>query len=137
MYFDSNIFIFAAIDRGKLGQNCREIMKLIDKQKISATASFIVIDEVLWVLKRNIGRDDAIKIAKTMLSMPIKWISVDESIILGAVEIFERTTLDPRDSIHISSMRNVGVTTMVSEDKDFDKLEGIERINASGCLSGS
>lgn len=135
MYFDSNIFIFAAIDRGKLGKDCREIMKLIDKQKISAAASFIVIDEVLWVLKRNIGKEDAIKIAKTMFSMPIKWVNVDESIILGTLDIFERMALDPRDSIHISSMRNVGLTTMVSEDKDFDKVEGIERINASECLS--
>ncbi|MEE9151154.1 MAG: type II toxin-antitoxin system VapC family toxin [Thermoplasmata archaeon] len=137
MYFDSNIFIFAAIDKGKLGKKCREIMKLIDKQKISAAASYIVIDEVLWVLKRKIGKDDAIKIAQTMLSMPVKWIRMDESILLETLEIFERTTLDPRDSIHISSMKNVGLTTIVSEDRDFDKVEGIERINASECLGGS
>ncbi len=131
MYLDSNIFIFAAINPGKLGKNCREIMKLIDKQKISVATSCIVIDEVLWVLKRNIGKEDAIKIAKTILSMPIKWIRLDEAILLETFEIFEGTKLDPRDSIHISSMKNIGLTTIVSEDKDFDKVEGIERINAS------
>ena len=134
MYFDSNIFIFAAIDRGKLGKSCRDIMKLIDNQGISAAASYTVVDEVLWVLKKNIGKADAIKITKAMLSMPIRWIEVNEPVILGTLEIFERSKLDPRDSIHISSMKNMGLTTIVSEDKDFDGVAGIERISASECL---
>ncbi len=135
MYLDSNIFIFAAINQDELGQRCREIIKLVDNQKISAAASYIMVDEVLWVLKKNIGKEDAIKIVKTMLSMPVKWISVDEAVIFETLEIFETTSLDPRDSIHIASMRHVGLTTLVSEDRDFDKVKEIDRVNASKCLS--
>lgn len=134
MYIDSNIFIFAATDDGELGQNCRKIIELINEQKITGVASYLVVDEVVWVLKKIVGKDDAIKIIKAMLSMPVKWIEIDRSIIIKMMEIYKETTLDPRDTIHVSSMKEVGLSIIVSEDGDFDKVEGIERINASKCI---
>jgi predicted nucleic acid-binding protein len=130
VYFDSNIFIFAAIDKGKVGKNCRKIMEFIDEQRILAAANYMVIDEVLWVLKKNIGKEDAIRIVKGILSMPIKWIDIDKQIIIETMVVFEKTSLDPRDSVHIASMKKVGLTTMVSEDRDFDKIVGIVRKNS-------
>ncbi|CAD6493067.1 MAG: PIN domain protein [Candidatus Argoarchaeum ethanivorans] len=134
MYIDSNIFIFAATGKEELGQNCRKIIKLINEQKITCAASFLVIDEVIWILKKEVGKDDAIKITKAMLSMPIKWIEIKKSVIIKMMDTYEKTTLDPRDAIHISSMKEVGLSVIVSEDDDFDKVEGIERINASECI---
>ncbi|RZB33016.1 MAG: hypothetical protein AEth_00133 [Candidatus Argoarchaeum ethanivorans] len=134
MYIDSNIFIFAATGKEELGQNCRKIIKLINEKKITCAASFLVIDEVIWILKKNIGKDSAIKITKAMLSMPIKWIEIKKSVIIKMMDTYEKTTLDPRDAIHISSMKEVGLSVIVSEDDDFDKVEGIERINASECI---
>lgn len=134
MYIDSNIFIFAATDKGKLGQNCREIIRLINEQKIACAASFLVVDEVIWILKKSVGKNTAIKITKAMLSMPVKWIAIDKSVIIKMINIYEKTTLDPRDAIHISSMKKVGLSVIVSEDDDFDKVDGIERINASKCI---
>ena len=134
LYIDSNIFIFASTNKGKLGQNCRKIIKLTNEHKISCATSFLVLDEVMWVLKKNIGRTEAIKITKAMLSMPLKWIDVDKSVIINTVEIFEKTKLDPRDSIHIASMKKMGLSTILSEDSDFDKIKGIQRLNIIKCL---
>jgi len=134
LYIDSNIFIFAATGKEELGQNCRKIIKLINEQKITCAASFLVIDEVLWILKKEVRKDDAIKITKAMLSMPIKWIEIKKSVIIRMMDTYEKTKLDPRDAIHISSMKEVGLSVIVSEDDDFDKVEGIERINASECI---
>ncbi|ATZ61507.2 MAG: type II toxin-antitoxin system VapC family toxin [Methanosarcinales archaeon Met12] len=134
MYIDSNIFIFAAIDKEKLGRNCREIIRLINKQRITCASSFLVIDEVMWILKKNVGKDNAIKITKAILTLPIKWIELDKSVIIRMVEIYEKTTLEPRDAIHFSSMKETGLSTIVSEDKDFDNVEGLEKISASKCI---
>ncbi|MCD5409381.1 MAG: PIN domain-containing protein [Methanocellales archaeon] len=84
--------------------------------------------------EKSVGKDGAIKITKAMLSMPIKWIEIDKLIIIKMMDVFEKTTLDPRDSIHISSMKEVGLSVILSEDKDFNKAEGIERIGASKCV---
>jgi len=134
LYIDSNVFIFAATDRGKLGQNCREIIRLINEQKITCAASFLVVDEAMWILKKRVGRDSSIKITKAMLSMPIKWVEVDKSVIIKMIDIFEKTTLDPRDAIHIASMKELGLSVIVSEDNDFDKVDGIKRVGASKCI---
>ena len=131
MYIDSNIFIFASMDKRKLGENCRKIIKLINEQKISCAASFLIIDEVMWILKKNVGRESAIKITKAMLSMPIKWIEVDKSVIIKMIDVFKKTILDPRDAIHIASMKELGISSIVSEDNDFDKVDGIERVTVS------
>ena len=49
-------------------------------------------------------------------------------------DVFEKTTLDPRDAIHIASMKELGLSSIISEDTDFDNIRGIERINASKCI---
>jgi len=134
LYVDSNIFIFAAADKGKPGQDCREIIRLINERKITCASSFLVVDEVMWILKKNVGKDLAVKIVKAMLSMPIKWIAIDKSVIIRMVDAYEKTQLDPRDAIHVSSMKEVGLSVIVSEDDDFDKEDGIERMNASKCI---
>lgn len=134
MYIDSNIFIYAATDTGKLGRNCREIIRLINEQKIICASSFLVIDEVIWVLKKEIGKEAAIKIIKAILSLPIKWIDIDRAIIIKMVDVYEKNTLDPRDALHVSSMKEIGLPIIISEDGDFDKVKAIERISASKCV---
>ena len=133
MYIDSNIFIFAATDKGTLGKSCRDIIRLINEKKITCAASFMVVDEVAWILRKSVGKDSAIKITKAMISMPIRWIEIDKSIIIRMMDIYEKTTLDPRDAIHISSMKEMGLSVIVSEDNDFNKVDGIERLSASKC----
>jgi predicted nucleic acid-binding protein len=66
-----------------------------------------------------------------MLSIPIKWIELDKSIILKMIDILEKTNLDPRDATHLASMIHSGLSSIISEDADFDKIDEIQRINAS------
>ncbi len=134
MYVDSNIFIFAAIDKGDLGQHCRTIISMIADRKITCASSYLVIDEVIWVLKKRIGKESAIRITKAMLSLPIKWVDVDGSVILMMMDAYENTKLDPRDAIHLSSMKKNGLSVIISEDNDFDGVETIERIDAVSCV---
>ena len=123
------------MDKGKLGRDCREILRHITEKGLICAASLLVVDEVLWVLKKKLGKPDAIKITKAMLSLPLKWIELDKSIILKMIDSYERSTLDPRDAIHVSSMKERGLSVIVSEDSDFDGIHGIERIDASNCIA--
>jgi len=134
LYIDSNVFIFAAINKDKKGEDCRNIIDLINKNKINCAASYLVIDEVIWILKKHVGKKNSIKITKAILSLPIKWIDIDKSVILNMIHILEKTNLDTRDAIHLASMFKLGLSSIISEDIDFDKLEKIERFNSSKIL---
>ena len=134
MYIDSNIFVYAATDVGRLSEECKRIIHHINTGPLTFIASFLVLDEVIWTLKKKIGKEDAIIISKTILSLPIRWITVHRSIMMNMIEIHERSGLDPRDALHVSSMKEFGVSTIISEDSDFDRVDGIERLTASEYL---
>ena len=102
-----------------MGQNCRDIIELINEHKIICASSFLVVDEVIWILKKKVGKDSSIKITKAILSMPIKWVEINKSVIIKMLDIYENSKLDPRDAIHISSMKELGLSIIVSEDDDL------------------
>jgi predicted nucleic acid-binding protein len=128
MYVDSNIFIFASIDNGELGDRCTHILEMISQRKIVCACSYLVVDEVAYILKKNVGKEDALVIIKAILSLPLRWIDVNRSVIIGMVEQMENMELDPRDSIHLASMKAHGIGSILTYDRDFEGIDGITRI---------
>ncbi len=129
MYIDSYILIYSALDNGELGGSCRNFLDQIIKGKVSAASSYLVLDEVLWILQKEMGKEDALKAVKMFLSMPVKWIDVKREVVYYWLNIYSRSDLDPRDALHLATMKEVGLTTIVTEDKDFEDIEGIQRID--------
>ena len=41
--------------------------------------------------------------------------------------LIEQHDLQPRDALHLATMQSQKVSIIISEDKDFDKVPGIER----------
>ncbi len=127
MYIDSNIFIYSAVDKNQLGKNCRKAIEKIENGSLNAASSYLVLDEVLWILQNEIGKKDALESTKMFLSLPIKWIDVKRDIMYQSLKLYDSTDLDPRDAIHLASMQKEKLTILLSEDEDFDGIEGIER----------
>jgi len=72
MYLDANIIIYATIDTTSLGENCRRILKAINELYIHCSISYLLINEVLYILKKHIGKKDTITIIEETLKQPIK-----------------------------------------------------------------
>lgn len=134
MYIDSNIFIFAALDRTELGDNCRRVLEMIQNNDLTCASSYLTIDEVIWVLKKKLGKENAVRIAKASMSLPVRWIDIDRAIMSRMIEQFSDHNLDLRDSLHLSSMKSAGINTILSEDGDFDNVKGIKRLDVEGLL---
>lgn len=134
MYIDANIFIYASIDNKKLGKNCRKIIKAIDQKQIHCASSYLVVDEVLYILQKHIGKKDAFTLIKSIISLPVRWIEVDENVIISMLSLYDKTSLDPRDAIHVASMKKLGVSTLISEDSDFDTISEVTRVTADQTI---
>lgn len=134
MYIDANIFIFAAVDTGKTGDQCRDIVTRLEDRDISAASSYLVIDEVLWVLQHEIGRADAVRATRMILSLPVRWMDIKRDVTVTALRLYEATDLDPRDAFHVAVMNTAGLTTILSQDSDFDGIQGIQRIPPAHLL---
>jgi len=89
-----------------------------------------VFDEVLYTLEIRTGdREKSLAAVRKMSILPnLKICEVSPRQLSNSFEIYSKHGLKPRDALHIATMLENGVSTMLSFDKDFDGVKGIERI---------
>jgi len=126
MYLDSNVFIYAALDKGEMGGSARDLLRLIQDDKATAMVSPLVFDEVLWIVQKMADRDSAKAIAQGMLELPLRWVDVGYTSVKQAMPAYD-SGLDPRDAMHVGIMADYDIGVIVSEDKDFDRIHTIKR----------
>ena len=132
VYLDSNLFITAAISLDSNGEKARELIDKINNGLFKAYTSALTIDEVIWIVQKFKDRETAYETAKTIISTSkINFIPIDIEIVSASLELYKETNLKPRDSIHLATMKINGISTIVSQDSDFDKIKDIKRIDFS------
>ncbi|MBI4015170.1 MAG: type II toxin-antitoxin system VapC family toxin [Candidatus Aenigmarchaeota archaeon] len=128
-YLDSNLFIYARLDKGNIGERAREIFKLLEENKISAITSSLTLDEVIFVLKRHLDYASAINYGESIFKIfNLNIVPVSGEDIAFSFD-FMRKGMEPRDAIHAAVSINHGVYAIVSNGMDFKKLKDIN------CLS--
>ncbi len=128
MYLDANFFIIARGESGKKGDRARQITRQIVAGKKAITSS-LALDEVMCVYVKNKLQHELrafIEEIYSIRNLEIK--EVSPLIPLRALEFMEQCNLKPRDAFHVAIMEQFGVHDMVTDDADFDRVEGITRI---------
>ncbi len=129
VYLDANCFIYASTDESKIGQKARKIIQDI---KIGvyekAYSSTLTVDEFLWSVQKEVGRELAAEGADIFLTLQnFQLINIDAEIISKAINLYKEKKLDPRDAIHLAAMQSKNIKTIISSDPDFDKIKSIKR----------
>ena len=128
IYLDSNVFIYAALNADDLGSKTRQLLSRIDEGHEAAASSALTFDELVWVVRKHRRKDDAWAAGRAFLELRnLKIIDVDPTVLSSALEIMEEYNLAPRDGIHAASALMQGITTMISSDGHFDRIEGLKR----------
>lgn len=79
-------------------------------------------------MKKERGFDYALEAGKDLLEMPnLSFLKVDDTVLFQAYNFIKKYGLDPRGAIHLSCAFIHGIFTIISEDKDFDKVKEIGR----------
>jgi predicted nucleic acid-binding protein len=100
----------------------------IEKGELSAFTSTLTWDEVVWITKKAMGRDEAISQGQKLLGfLNLQWIPVDEHILSQAQALMNKYNLHPRDSIHVASAINRKINLIISDDLDIDQVKEIKR----------
>jgi len=132
-YIDSNIFFYARIMDKRYGETCSKILKGIFRGEIEAVTSVLTPIEVANALRKHgVSREDVRNTIDAMLSLDMEIYETDMIDIAEAIRISEEFDISPHDAVHIAIMKKAGVTRIISADKDFDRITGIERIDPEG-----
>jgi len=127
LYLDANFFIFALLDTTEKGRRAREIHRSIANGR-GAVTSPLAIDEVMWVLIRA-GKKHLLRTAveDVYTTQNLDVVAIPPTTPLTALNLIEQYDLKPRDALHAAIMKENKLTQIVTDDKDFDRVEWIKR----------
>ncbi len=130
LYLDSNVFIYPELYKDEKAKNAKKILIGLANKKFNAFTSFITLDECCWIVWRNIDKDTGIKFANKLFKFPnLRFVSLNDEIIRKMFFNLESYDIQPRDAIHLASMQNKNIKTIITDDNDFNQIDDIERLD--------
>lgn len=129
IYIDSNIFISPLIyERSSQATNSRKVLAAVEKGEVTAYTSTLTWDEVVWVVRRVLGRADSIQAGEKLAAYPnLRFVPASEELIRSAQRLLSEYNIAPRDAIHLTSAISKTVDALVSDDSDLDVVREIKR----------
>jgi predicted nucleic acid-binding protein len=128
--FDTGVFVYALGTPHHYRDPCRLILREVQDSRLAAEASVELIHEFAYVRLRQVGsRADAVRSAHTIrrsLSLHV----VEPYDMERALDLWsEHERLDVRDAIFAAQALNRDIDAILSPDRDFDEISGLERID--------
>ena len=135
VFIDANVPIYAAGRDHPYKEPCARILRVM----ADAPQSFVTNSEVLQeILHRylasgrwSLGREVVRAFAEAMRGR-VEPVHAEDVIL--ATELADRHSgVSARDLVHAAVMQRLGVDRIISADTDFDRLEGIDRLDPA-CI---
>ena len=129
IYLDSNVFIYAVLDKGKKGEYCKKLLEAVALKQINAFTSVLTWDEVVFSLRKHVPVEEVVKQSNKFLKFPnLFFLEVNIDIIEKAEQIWINYKLKPRDAIHVATAMISNIKKIASDDSYFDKIKDVKRV---------
>jgi uncharacterized protein len=128
--FDTGVFVYALGGAHPYREPCRRILREVQDSQLAAEASVELIHELAYVRLRQVrSRADAARSAHTV-RRSVSLHVVEPRDIERALEMWrEYERLDVRDAIFAAQALNREIDAILSPDRGFDGIPGLERID--------
>lgn len=130
-FLDSNILLrHLTKDDPERGQACFTLIQAIERGELSVWTSDLVIAEVVFVLANkntyHLGRETIRDLLLPLIGLPgIKL--ARKRLYQRVFELYTTSPIDYIDAYHVALMERLGTTEILSYDRHFDLVEGIQR----------
>ena len=132
-FVDANVPIYAAGREHPYKQACARILRIAaDEPRAFVTDSEVLQEVMHFYLSRGrwaLGRE-VVRAFGEALSERIEPVYADD--VIAAADLADRHAgVSARDFVHAAVMRRLGAVRIISTDADFDRVEGVERLDPS------
>jgi predicted nucleic acid-binding protein len=140
--YDTSIFSYALGGDHPYRTPCREIVSRAAAGDLQGEASADLLQELLYQRTRRTGDRHGAARAARNVSRLAWWHSVEPTDVQRGIDLFEsHERLDARDAVFAALAINRGIDAILSTDRGFDEVGGLERIDpaderAVASLSG-
>ena len=130
-FIDSTTLIHAIDKNSEYHDECLKVITRAAKGQINTATSLETLEETLFILSKLTTTTTALRATRDILKMTkIGKFEMNQTILEQALEIIETTPLKrPKDAINVATMLEHDIQTIISEDKDYDKVSLIQRIH--------
>lgn len=138
VYVDSNVFLYAIGTDHPHREPCRTLVRAFAEGQLTGETSVEAIQEIVHHRRRR-GDAAATERGRRAAEVCAAVHPFDREVMLASLELIDRyPALPTRDAVHAATALAVGVTLVISADRDFDGVTGLERVDPSqaGSLSG-
>lgn len=112
-----------------LREPCAAILRYVDGGRLDAVTSAEVIQEILHRFVALGRRDLGAEMAAHALDLFAPVLPVTHSAMRRMPELVRRySALSARDLVHVATCAEEGVEAIISPDRGFDQVSGLERI---------
>jgi len=133
-YIDTNIFIYSTNPSDSRYSNCKAIIDKIIAGEIEALTSVETFEEIIHYGQKNKVLEHTIFLCEKLLITNLTVVPFSKDLLfpfLKIVKKYLKLKIDSRDLIHVISALENGTDTIISADRDFDKITEIKRIDPS------
>lgn len=132
IFMDVNVPMYAAGQPHRYQSPCRQIMKAIAEERLSAVIDTEIIQEILYRYGALQRWEIAVSMAIDVMTLTPTILPVTEQEIRLTVDMFDRYAkkgATARDLIHVAVMKTNELAEIISVDEHFDMVDGIQRID--------
>jgi predicted nucleic acid-binding protein len=129
-FFDTSVFIYALGGEHPYRDPCRAIMSYGGQGLLAAEASVELIHEFVYVrCRQGVTRGEAVADARDIADTSRLHV-VESSDMDRALDLWNaHERLEVRDAIFAAQALNRGIDALLSPDRGFDEVSGLERID--------
>jgi predicted nucleic acid-binding protein len=131
-FLDACVPIYAAGGEHPYRQPCLNLMEAVAEEKIEAVTDSEVIQEIVYCYHSRRRRADGLSLAAQFLEA----IGDDRVLPLTCADmvltldlLHDHPFLLPRDALHVAVMQAAGLTRIITADRHFDRVPGLERVD--------
>ncbi len=90
----------------------------------------LVLDEVIWVSRKkySVLEEDTIGFIEEEVLPFVRILPIGEREYVAATDLILSFHLKPSDALHAATMKSHKITSIASEDAEFDRVPGIRRL---------
>jgi predicted nucleic acid-binding protein len=136
-FLDTNILIrFLTGDVPEQAEQCRSLVNDLSDGSRAAWTSHFVIAEAVFTLSRYYGLDRESIAEKLGIIISLRGLRIDDKRMFREVFALytEHPAIDYADCYHAALIQTHGDGRVLSYDKHFDRLRGVERIEPSDLI---
>ncbi|GAB6945292.1 type II toxin-antitoxin system VapC family toxin [Vulcanisaeta sp. JCM 14467] len=123
-FLDANVVIYLNVGEEKVIRFFKDLLM----KKVKLYTNVLVLDEGIYISKKKYGikYEDTINFLDSIILTYVNVLNIGPN----EYRIAKRymNILKPSDALHVATMLSNHITTIISEDRDFDKIDSIKRV---------